>query len=155
MIKSYGFVNHTLIGNIVVFLPFSLKKLSMGFNSNISFAVLINIVQFSRYNWWAQVESNHRPHAYQACALTGWAISPFILFKSGSHLSSHAVSSQVLSAQVILTTVFGMGTGGPSPLKTLTTVSSYLVCPTSIFCIHLFYPFGWCTFRDSNPGPTD
>ena len=20
--------------------------------------------------WWAQVESNHRPHAYQACALT-------------------------------------------------------------------------------------
>ena len=21
-------------------------------------------------NWWAQVDSNHRPHAYQACALT-------------------------------------------------------------------------------------
>ena len=21
-------------------------------------------------NWWAQMESNHRPHAYQACALT-------------------------------------------------------------------------------------
>ena len=21
--------------------------------------------------WWAQVDSNHRPHAYQACALTG------------------------------------------------------------------------------------
>ena len=21
-------------------------------------------------NWWAQVGSNHRPHAYQACALT-------------------------------------------------------------------------------------
>ena len=38
-------------------------------------------VQFSRCNagslpnlsigkWWAQVDSNHRPHAYQACALT-------------------------------------------------------------------------------------
>ena len=27
--------------------------------------------------WWAQVESNHRPHAYQACALTFWAMSPF------------------------------------------------------------------------------
>ena len=26
--------------------------------------------------WWAQVDSNHRPHAYQACALTCWAISP-------------------------------------------------------------------------------
>ena len=28
-------------------------------------------------NWWAQVDSNHRPHAYQACALTTWAMSPF------------------------------------------------------------------------------
>ena len=28
--------------------------------------------------WWAQVESNHRPHAYQACALTFWAMSPFV-----------------------------------------------------------------------------
>jgi hypothetical protein len=37
---------------------------------NICFAY---IIQFSRYNllqWWAQMESNHRPHAYQACALT-------------------------------------------------------------------------------------
>ena len=31
------------------------------------------------------------------------------------YLSSRAVSSQVLSAQMSLTTVFGMGTGGPSP----------------------------------------
>ena len=23
------------------------------------------------------MDSNHRPHAYQACALTGWAISPY------------------------------------------------------------------------------
>ena len=28
--------------------------------------------------WWAQVESNHRPHAYQACALTFWAMSPYL-----------------------------------------------------------------------------
>ena len=27
--------------------------------------------------WWAQVDSNHRPPAYQADALTGWAMSPF------------------------------------------------------------------------------
>lgn len=26
--------------------------------------------------WWAQMDSDHRPHAYQACALTNWAISP-------------------------------------------------------------------------------
>ena len=30
----------------------------------------------ARRNWWAQVDSNHRPHAYQACALTTWAMSP-------------------------------------------------------------------------------
>ena len=30
----------------------------------------------SALNWWAQVDSNHRPHAYQACALTCWAMSP-------------------------------------------------------------------------------
>ena len=35
---------------------------------------------------------------------------PFF-FKSGSHLSSHAVSSIVLSAALVLTVVFGMGTG--------------------------------------------
>ena len=32
-----------------------------------------------RWQWWAQVESNHRPHAYQACALTFWAMSPCYL----------------------------------------------------------------------------
>ena len=35
-------------------------------------------------------------------------------------LFSRAVSSQVFSAQTSLTAVFGMGTGGPSLLKTLT-----------------------------------
>ena len=27
-------------------------------------------------SWWAQVDSNHRPRAYQARALTTWAMSP-------------------------------------------------------------------------------
>ena len=27
------------------------------------------------------MDSNHRPHAYQACALTSWAISPFIIWR--------------------------------------------------------------------------
>ena len=27
--------------------------------------------------WWAQMESNHRPHAYQACAPTILAMSPY------------------------------------------------------------------------------
>ena len=29
--------------------------------------------------WWAQEDSNLRPHAYQACALTTWAMSPFLV----------------------------------------------------------------------------
>ena len=33
-------------------------------------------IQFSRYIWWAQVGSNHRPRAYQARALACWAMSP-------------------------------------------------------------------------------
>ena len=28
--------------------------------------------------WWAQMDLNHRPHAYQACALTSWAMSPYL-----------------------------------------------------------------------------
>ena len=67
---------HILIGNIVVFLPFNKK--SMGFNSNISFAVLIILFSFQGAfqlftfvkGWWAKVDSNHRPHDYQSCALT-------------------------------------------------------------------------------------
>ena len=28
------------------------------------------ITETSSRNWWARVDSNYRPHAYQACALT-------------------------------------------------------------------------------------
>ena len=43
----------------------------------------------------------------------------------GDFLSSRAASSQVFSAQVSLTSVFGMGTGGPSPLSTPTILYCY------------------------------
>ena len=43
----------------------------------------------------------------------------------GVYLSSRAVASQVLSARVSLTAVFGMGTGGPSPLTTPTIFSTH------------------------------
>ena len=42
----------------------------------------------------------------------------FFCLETGIDLSSRAVSSQVLLAQVSLTSVFGMGTGGTSPLQT-------------------------------------
>ena len=31
---------------------------------------LYNEPQYVKVLWWAQMDSNHRPHAYQACALT-------------------------------------------------------------------------------------
>ena len=31
------------------------------------------------YFWWAWVDSNYRPHAYQACALTNWATGPHLV----------------------------------------------------------------------------
>ena len=46
------------------------------------------------------------------------------LFRVGlcwRYLSSRAVTRQVLSAQMSLTSVFGMGTGGPSPQSTPTS----------------------------------
>ena len=29
--------------------------------------------------WWAKMDSNHRPHDYQSCALASWAIGPYSL----------------------------------------------------------------------------
>ena len=42
------------------------------------------------FRQWAWVDSNHRPHAYQACALTGWATSPSILAATCSPVPSPA-----------------------------------------------------------------
>ena len=47
---------------------------------------------------------------------------PVSLLHIGVDLFSRSVSRQVLSALVSLTAVFGMGTGGPSPLKTPTAL---------------------------------
>ena len=34
---------------------------------------------FSLKSWWAKMDSNHRPHDYQSCALASWAIGPYQL----------------------------------------------------------------------------
>ena len=47
--------------------------------------------------------------------------------RSGSHLSSQAVSSQVLSAASVLTIVFGMGTG-VSPTRIATGSFEHSLC---------------------------
>ena len=33
--------------------------------------------QFLFKKWWAKMDSNHRPHDYQSCALASWAIGPY------------------------------------------------------------------------------
>ena len=95
------------------------------------------------------------------------------------YLSSRTVAHQVLSALCSLTSVFGMGTGGPCTLMKRTLSSLSLLCPhlpifpdsrpSSIvgttqlnFCVRYGNRWtlrvndtNWCTFRDSNPGPTD
>ena len=103
------------------------------------------------------------------------------------YLSSQAVTRQVLSAQMSLTSVFGMGTGGPSS-QSIRTHSWKRFSPSYLKPVHGFllfaasssffnlvthtgfepmltaweaavlttWPMGhWCSFRDSNPGPTD
>ena len=41
----------------------------------------ISISQFLK--WWAKMDSNHRPHDYQSCALASWAIGPYQLTSFG------------------------------------------------------------------------
>ena len=52
-------------------------------------------------------------------------------FNVGVYLSSQAAARQVSSAQVSLTSVFGMGTGGPSPQSTPTMAPQVGLEPTT------------------------
>ena len=62
--------------------------------------------------WWAQVESNHRPHAYQACALTFWAMSPCYLHNHRYRPIRRSVSLNLYG--------FGFSTdGGDEGIRTL------------------------------------
>ena len=61
---------------IAGFLPdFNFRYCRSFFLICITFAFHYSIFKFRSLQdlscWWAQVDSNHRPHAYQACALTG------------------------------------------------------------------------------------
>ena len=100
------------------------------------------------------------------------------------YLSSRAVTRKVLSAQMSLTSVFGMGTGVPSPQSTPTIYLSSGLCPRTFIiippldslvkrffgdpsgirthvngvrgrCLNHLTMGPWCTFTDSNRGPTD
>ena len=60
--------------------------------------------------WWAKVDSNHRPHDYQSCALTSWAIGPNLW---ASVLNSLTVEPFTLSLTRLSTnSVSRLSTGG-------------------------------------------
>ena len=50
--------------------------------------------------WWAQMDSNHRPHAYQACALTTWAMRPLWWRWGGSNSWPSACKADALPAEL-------------------------------------------------------
>ena len=126
---------------------------------------------------------------------TDWAKEEYLCWH---YLSSRAVARQVLSARMSLTSVFGMGTGGPSsqsiPTMSMalnhlcicqkwgTLLTTKIIAPRAALvntfssevlkmvthtgfepmltaweaAVLTTWPTGhWCTFTDSNRGPTD
>ena len=65
-----------------------------------------------------------------------------LLFGCSNYLSSRAVASKVFSAQVSLTSVFGMRTGGTSPLTSpqwyIYKLSLEHIFFVGVYIIHLF-----------------
>ena len=55
-------------------------------------SVLWGSVSFFRFcrSWWAKMDSNHRPHDYQSCALASWAKPPNL-----SHLLTRYIHCQL------------------------------------------------------------
>ena len=50
--------------------------------------------------WWAKMDSNHRPHDYQSCALASWAIGPFWWRLAGSNRWPPACKAGALPAEL-------------------------------------------------------
>ena len=50
--------------------------------------------------WWAKMDSNHRPHDYQSCALASWALGPFWWRLAGSNRWPPACKAGALPAEL-------------------------------------------------------
>ena len=59
---------------------FSFQGTVLWINSRFQFLTIKNWnpASIRENKWWAKVDSNHRPHDYQSCALTSWAIGPLV-----------------------------------------------------------------------------
>ena len=62
--------NIVVYPNILLFMGFTLLYLIRSFRCSIFKVRFEWVSSILQEDWWAQVDSNHRPHAYQACALT-------------------------------------------------------------------------------------
>ena len=85
-----------------------LSRLFCSFQNRFRKKVFVSLLLKSalRRFWWAQVDSNHRPHAYQACALTGWAMGPPFGGDEGNRTPDPLLAKQVLS-QLSYTPIWG------------------------------------------------
>ena len=87
--------------------------------------------------WWAQMDSNHRPHAYQACALTTWAMRPVWWRWGGSNSWPPACKAGALPAEL-----------HPRRLKPFyRSFSSFFKIPFGIFKIEQWYLFFPCWLK--------
>ena len=66
------------------------------------------ILHLIKLKWWAKMDSNHRPHDYQSCALASWAIGPFRSLRSNAECIMHN-SELFHSALCILHSAFSAG----------------------------------------------
>ena len=83
------------------------KNLCFLIDLNYLFVLLVSYSVFNEHNlfsvtylnsdWWAQVDSNHRPRAYQARALTTWAMSPYSGGDEGNRTPDLLLARQALS----------------------------------------------------------
>ena len=64
------FLNYLFV--LLYFLLYSVFNEHLLFEEKLYFSSLESL----RLSWWAQMDSNHRPRAYQARALATWAMSP-------------------------------------------------------------------------------
>ena len=82
--------------------------------------------------WWAKMDSNHRPHDYQSCALASWAIGPYDFFwwrLAGSNRWPPACKAGALPAELNPHIVFTvcLGTSSLYPLNWITHRQASLV----------------------------
>ncbi len=56
--------------------------------------------------WWAEEDSNFRPHPYQGCALTNWATGPLIYLRDIKRREMRTVTLPVFFKSKIIVLIF-------------------------------------------------